>query len=151
MRYRKVKTLNIEKAAYLAGIVDGEGTITLSSKNKGQNRRLALTVSNTERELLEWILRVVGVGIITTKKLYKEKHSAPFTYQIHNSQAYDLLQQIAPHLKSYKKYRADIVLKDYHRLTPRNGKYTPRLKIDRDKFISKFFSFRSKNSRVKLL
>lgn len=73
MKYGKVKTLNVEEAAYLAGIVDGEGTITLASKNKGQNRRLAITVSNTDRELLEWILKVVGVGIITTKRLYKEK------------------------------------------------------------------------------
>ena len=150
MEYRKVRILSVEESAYLAGIVDGEGTITLTSRNKGQNRRLVITVSNTERELLEWVLKVVGVGVITTKKLYEERHSAPFAYSVSNNQAYDLLKQIAPHLKSYKKYRANLALENYHKLTPRNGKYTPGLLIERNKFIQEFFSFRSKNSRVKL-
>jgi hypothetical protein len=46
---------------------------------------------------------------------------------VYNRQALALLQQTLPYLKSYKHKRAELILKDYLRLTPRNGKYTTEL------------------------
>jgi len=38
--YKKVSNLSIANRAYIAGIVDGEGTITLTVKQKGGTRQL---------------------------------------------------------------------------------------------------------------
>ena len=39
-RYRTVKQLDPPEAAYIAGLVDGEGTVTLTTMHRGENRRL---------------------------------------------------------------------------------------------------------------
>ena len=137
--YNKVATLSKINAAYIAGIIDGEGTITLTSKHKNANRQLAITISNTEMPLLEFIIETIQAGKITHKKTYKKNHTPSMTYAISNRQALDLLSQISPYLKTYKKQRAELILKDYVRVTPRNGKYNENLKTEREKFIEAFF------------
>jgi len=101
--YKKVATLSNVNAAYIAGIIDGEGTITLTRKHKNDNRQLAITISNTEMPLLEFILETIEAGKITNKKTYKENHTPSMTYAINNRLALDLLSQITPYLKTYKK------------------------------------------------
>lgn len=53
-RYKVCRQLSREDAAYLAGLIDGEGTIALSRKHLGVERQLVLSISSTEIELLEW-------------------------------------------------------------------------------------------------
>jgi hypothetical protein len=40
--YREVRLLSVAEAAYLAGLIDGEGTVTLSRKHAGDMRQLGL-------------------------------------------------------------------------------------------------------------
>ena len=56
-RYRTVRPLSATAAAYIAGLVDGEGTVTLSRHHAGENRRLAVSVANTELPLLRFLVR----------------------------------------------------------------------------------------------
>lgn len=137
--YKKVSTLSQVDAAYIAGVIDGEGTITLSRKHKNDNRQLSITISNTEMPLLKYIIDTIAAGKITNKKVYKNNHTPSMTYAISNRQALDLLIQATPFLKTYKKERAELILKDYIRVTPRNGKYNEELIIEREKFIYSFF------------
>ena len=129
-----VSQLTCTEAAYIAGIIDGEGTITLTRKHRNEFRQLAVTISNTEKYLLEYILRVIGAGKITTKKTVKSHHKPSFTYAIYNRQALILLNQIHPYLKTYKARRSELILKDYVALTPRNGKYTNEQQMARKQF-----------------
>jgi hypothetical protein len=46
------------------------------------------------------------------------------------------LAQITPFLRSYKRQRAELVLRDYLRLTPRNGKYSEVAKRQKREFES---------------
>jgi hypothetical protein len=140
--YKKTLKLNPTDAAYIAGIIDGEGTISLSRKHKSDNRQLVISISNTERQLLEYIFQAVGTGKLTRKKTSQEKHTPSFTYSITNRQALDLLEQIKPYLKTYKSSRAELVLSDYIRLTPRNGKYSETIFREREIFIDEFFSIK---------
>lgn len=133
-RYRTARTLDQATAAYLAGLVDGEGTVTLTRVHRSENRRLVVSISNNERCILEFVLNVVGVGKVTSKKTYSAHHAQSFTYQISSRQALDLLRQIQPFMKSYKAQRAVIVLNDYVRLTPRNGHYTEEARRARLEF-----------------
>ena len=140
--YKQTQKLAQTDAAYIAGIIDGEGTLSLSRKHKSDNRQLVISISNTERQLLDYILNVVGTGKLTNKKTYKDKHTPSFTYSVTNRQALDLLKQITPYLKTYKVNRARLVLSDYIRLTPRNGKYNEETLRQREDFINKFFSIK---------
>jgi hypothetical protein len=106
----EVKLLSAVDAAYLAGFIDGEGTITLSRKHKNENRQLAVTISNTERQILEFCLDVIGAGKITNKRTSKSHHTPSFTYAIYNRQALAILGQIEPYLRSYKVKRAKLIL-----------------------------------------
>jgi len=45
--YKTVNPFNGIDAAYIAGLIDGEGTITLTRKHRNGNRQLAITISNT--------------------------------------------------------------------------------------------------------
>jgi len=130
----EVKQLGNENAAYIAGIIDGEGTITLTRKHRNENRQLAISISNTERNLLDYILIAVGAGKITTKRTYKSHHKPSFTYAIYNRQALFLLEQVHPYLRTYKARRSELLLKNYIALTPRNGKYTDNQRLARKNF-----------------
>lgn len=136
----RVNKLSLVDKGYIAGIIDGEGTITLSVNQKGGTRYLAVTISGTEWSLISYLKESVGTGKITNKKTYKAHHSPSFTYSIHSRQALSLLRQIAPYLKTYKKHRADIVLQEYIKVTPRNGKYSSEQKREKEKFVERFFA-----------
>jgi len=136
--YRKVENISREDAAYIAGLVDGEGTLSLSHRHRNENRQFVISISNTEARLLNYVSRTVGAGRITCKRIGKSNHTPSGTYVIDNRQALELLRQITPYLKTYKAKRARLVLDQYLRLTPRNGKYTAAQKEARAAFITKF-------------
>ena len=71
-QYHIVRKLDPCDAAYISGLVDGEGTITLTAQHRNENRRLVLSISNTELPLLEFVRRTAGAGRITTKCTYSE-------------------------------------------------------------------------------
>jgi len=132
--YRKARPLREIHAAYIAGLIDGEGTVTLTRKHQNENRQLCVSISSTERELVEFVKTEIGVGKITNKRISKKHHTPSFTYAVYNRQALALLRQILPHLKSYKRARAELILQSYLALTPRNGKYSPELMAQRRQF-----------------
>jgi hypothetical protein len=61
MTYQTVKTLSPLDAGYLAGLIDGEGTITLSRRNLNKQRGLVVTISNTEISILTHVQKITGV------------------------------------------------------------------------------------------
>jgi hypothetical protein len=129
-------------AAYIAGIVDGEGTVTLTRPHKSDNRRLLVCVSNNEVAILRFLKSSLGAGKITGKRIYSDRHRPSFTYQISSRQALELLRQIAPYMVSYKALRARLALELYIGLTPRNGKYTKELRAARDRFEAALLAIR---------
>lgn len=136
--YRKVKILSREDAAYIAGLIDGEGTLSLSRRHRNENRQFVISISNTDTRLLSYVYRTVGAGRITRTRISKNTHTPSATYAIDNRQALDFLRQIAPFLRTYKAGRAKLILDHYLRLTPRNGKYTTTQKQERTALITKF-------------
>lgn len=129
-------------AGYIAGLIDGEGTITLTRVHRNECRHLVVSISNNELELLRFVRNAVGAGHITKKRTYSPRHAPSFTYQISSRQALALLRQTGPFLRSYKAARARLALADYVRLTPRNGKYAPEVRVRRSEFEAKFLAIR---------
>ncbi|SFJ97287.1 LAGLIDADG family homing endonuclease [Methylophaga sulfidovorans] len=135
--YKVTAELSAIDAAYIAGLIDGEGTVTLCRKHKNENRQLSVTISNTERELLDYVLTKLVVGKITKKKTAQSHHTPSLTYAIYNRQALSLLKQITPYLRTYKRHRAEYILQHYLNVTPRNGKYSKELLNARKQFEEK--------------
>jgi hypothetical protein len=139
---RTVKPLEAASAAYIAGLVDGEGTVTLTRLHLGENRRLVVTISNCDLKLLGFVLGEIGVGKITRKRTCLPQHAAAFTFQLSGRQALALLSRITPYLRSYKARRAQLALESYLSVTPRNGKYTAEVLAARKAFEQRFLSMR---------
>lgn len=139
---RPINRLSASTAAYIAGIVDGEGTVTLTRPHAGDHRRLFVCVSNNEVAILQFLQTSLGAGKITGKRIYSDRHRPSFTYQVSSRQALELLRQIAPYMISYKAVRARLALKRYLDLTPRNGKYSEELRAARERFEAEFLAIR---------
>ncbi len=144
---RTVSTLSTADAAYIAGLLDGEGTVTLVRKHRNENHQLALSISNTDLELLRYVRESVGAGKITSKRTTRTHHTPSYTYAIYNRQALALLAQLTPYLRTYKSKRASRILENYVRLTKRNGKYTAEQHRARQSFVERVMAIRPGNPR----
>lgn len=141
-----VRTLTDTEAAYIAGIVDGEGTVSLVRHHGTERRRPVVSVANTEYDLLAYLKARIGAGRITSKCVAKDHHTPSFVFVIYSRQALDLLQRILPYLRTYKRARAELLLRRYVLATPRNGRYTPELIEARAALERDFFAIPSRTS-----
>ena len=139
---RVINALDPDCAAYIAGLVDGEGTVTLTRQHANESRRLVVSISNNDLKLLAFVLARIGAGKITRKRTYQPQHAPAFAFQLSGRQALALLARIAPHLRSYKATRAQFALETYLAVTPRNGKYTPQMLAARQEFEQRFLAIR---------
>ncbi len=112
------------EAAYTAGIIDGEGSISLTRNRKSRWPSPQVSVASTDKELLEWLHTRFG-GSITTKQPRKQEHSISYDWKLTDRRALSLLKLIRPFLIIRRKIeRADLLLTAYLECTPRNGRYT---------------------------
>ncbi len=114
----------VEKA-YLAGIVDGEGTVTLTKFHKNETPTPNVSVANNNLELLKWIKIRLG-GSIISKRNRKPHHNASYAWSIKQDRAIRLLNEIKQYL-IIKKPQADLITQRYKLVTHRAGKYTPEM------------------------
>ena len=113
--------------AYLAGIIDGEGTVTLTRCHKNRTPSPQVSVSNNDLELLEYIRDITNCGQIHAKKKTKPHHQQSWHWQTHSvSDSLRILKEIHPFLR-VKRKQAYLILKHYKEVTPRNGRYSPEL------------------------
>lgn len=125
--------------SYTAGIIDGEGTVTLSVRNSGKYRSPVVSVTSTTYELLEFLKTNYG-GTIRKQKVYKEHHKQSWCWNVINDGALNMLQRVKPYMREPKKIkRSEHLLSNYKNVTVRNGKYTAEQAAFKLKFESEFF------------
>ncbi len=90
------------QAAYIAGIVDGEGSVMLIMRKSVRlpSVHLRLSVINTFNGLLRWFFEVTGVGTIhlVDNKKYGRSSKQAWIWKTHGEVARSLLEQILPYL-----------------------------------------------------
>lgn len=145
-----MNTLSPCCAAYIAGLVDADGTVSLTRKHINENRHPVVSISNTDRYLLEYIIKGIGAGKITSKRTISNKHRPSFVFAIYNRQALNLIHQLRPFLRTYKAARAELILNDYLALTPRNGKYSKKMLLARKCFEKRVLEIRPLNQAQEL-
>jgi len=107
----KAKSLTTTQAAYLAGVIDGEGSIFLYERSGASAMRI--TVANTNRDLLEWCLLTAGVGSIVVKASSNPKHEHSGMWLCNSQAAASVLEQVVKYL-TIKKEQARMAI-DFQR------------------------------------
>ena len=125
---------------YAAGLIDGEGTITLSRLHASDRFRApAVSISSTSRELLLYMQENFG-GLIITHKTYQKHHKAHWSWRMKQHAAIEFLRSIAPFLiEKEKRRRAILIIEEYTSVTPRNGRYSDDLLRRKTAFEENFF------------
>lgn len=125
---------------YLAGLVDGEGTITLTRRTSTDLYRTpTLSLTSTSKILVDVMKDQFG-GWIVNKKVYKEHHKQAWSWYVNGDKAINACLQLIPHiLEPQKKSRMQFVVDQYKNVTPRNGKYTDQAKLLKEQFEKQFF------------
>ena len=85
--------------SYIAGIIDGEGSIMLIKYHSNEFPSPCVSIASTTMELLEWVKKTVGAGVIIHKKNYKpEIHKECYSYILKFDAAINLMKDIYPYL-----------------------------------------------------
>lgn len=136
--------MTLEEKAYLAGIIDGEGSIMLLKFHNNQFPAPCISISSSTPELLEWIKLKTGVGIIKGKKNYNlDRHKDSYTYVVKFDEAINLLKELLPYLIiESKRKRSVLILEKYKKLTPRNGRYSPKMLEMKNAFYQEFMAIK---------
>lgn len=109
--------LSPTQAAYLAGLIDGEGCISYRMEKDsrpidGPKRypSLKVDITNTNEELIRWTEAIVGDGYVYHAKAYQnQNHKTRWSITWKSNKAIALLGAILPYL-TIKKSRAELML-----------------------------------------
>ena len=137
-----------EDFIYAAGLIDGEGTITLSRGSaRDLYRHPVVSVPSCTTTLVETMKSLFG-GCISNKKPSKPKHALSQAWCVRYDAAITCLKQILPFLREPEKIRrAKLILDEYKGLTPRNGRYTILQRQAKLDFERRFFDSPIKPNR----
>jgi hypothetical protein len=124
--------------AYIAGIVDGEGSIML---NKYKNNIIpCISISNNDLSIINFVHKRFG-GAIVKKQPRKPTHKLSYDLRLVYNKAINFINLIYPFLQDKSKKRKAKMINIFHnKLIKRNGKYTNQEIIRRNKFIKSFRS-----------
>src|SRR5579859_5842671 len=95
----------VTEAAYVAGIIDGEGTICLNRTSaQGENGFAArLTIANTSVLLLETITGMVGTGSVVGRR-ERERRRTGYTWVCPVGDIQRVLENVLPFLVLKKEH-----------------------------------------------
>jgi hypothetical protein len=107
--------LSDTEAAYLAGLLDGEGCIILAresvpNKTQGGIRygyKLNITITNTSSQMIEWLHQTIGGKVFTYAHIpgWRTKYD----WRIYGDEAREILRELRPYL-TVKREQAEIAL-----------------------------------------
>lgn len=129
-----------KELSYIAGLFDGEGSITLVRHRSNRTHSPQVSIASTDYEVVLWCQKRFG-GSIVTKQPRKSNHSVSYDWRLTDRQSLEFLKLIRPYLIIERKIRRiDLLLDDYIACTPRNGRYTKEMAERKQALIETFFS-----------
>lgn len=139
------------ETAWLAGYIDGDGSISISRKTGRRFGSLIIAIDSTDLEILEYVQDLVG-GNIVRKKKYADHHRQAYTWRLLGANnIIDLCTQVAPYLKcNAKKARAELIRDHWREATPANGQYDEQRLAKKVRFEEEFMRLgEGRGSRIK--
>lgn len=124
---------------YIAGIIDGEGSICLTKHHQNEFRSPEIEVTSTTYEILQFLKDKVG-GTISKKTQNHEIWKDSWVWKVRVNAALELLEQIQDYLLiPQKRNRAKLLTSEYKKVTPRNGRYNEEKLAQKQDFEERFF------------
>lgn len=133
-KYKLKQNILSEQLAYIAGIIDGEGSIILRRKPK-QNE-LFMVVVNTNKNVIKWLHEVTKVGTIKQREMRNIKWRRVWEWNTAAQDTTRVLWAVYPYL-IIKREHAKIAI-EYQSLAKHGGgpnRYTPAEKERRKELV----------------
>jgi hypothetical protein len=128
--------------AWMAGIIDGEGSICLTRNGTKERLSPVIEVPNTQPELVTIFKEYFG-GSIGNKKIYKPHHTPSLQWKLTNRGAIDTMKLLRPYMRHpLKCKRIDLIVSDYLKVTPRNGRYNQQTLSKKEAFEKAFYELK---------
>ena len=104
------KKLRVGELGYIAGLIDGEGSVSVEQPQTARCARVV--ISNTSQVLMEWLRNKLPEGKIYCTKKRKDTWKDAYTFRLNGVQAYHLLRVVYPYL-IIKKEQAGRIINEY--------------------------------------
>lgn len=97
--------------AYFAGVLDSDGcvTITKSRSNDKQCYRLCVHITNTSRDLIDWLVTYFGGTVYVSNPNAPKNYKTAWRWAVRGREAAPILSGAIPHLM-VKRRRAELGL-----------------------------------------
>lgn len=148
--------MNKLTAAYLAGIIDGEGSIGFRKvKVKkcigGISLQPRLRISMCDKELIYWLKNSFGGGLHTRRRL-ENSFKDSYCWSVYGNKMREIIKKIYPYLRTKKKH-AEIVMKFWKTMEyiPVNGTHKelkPEMRKEREILFEQLKSLQIKGKNV---
>lgn len=100
----------IHERAYLAGLIDGEGSIQARWRPKAQSYETIVSVSNTDRAMIDWIReRWPGHVLVNRHVSGPSHHKDVLVWRVQSARAVAVIEDVVEFLIT-KRERADVLL-----------------------------------------
>jgi hypothetical protein len=124
-----MKSITKENLAYIAGIVDGEGCLSLTGgkrlayDSRGKKYRafqLTFRVVNTSRVLIEWLNQTSGIGTVRLLADHLDNRKPVHSWLISANDCRQILPLLLPYLV-IKRRQAEIIIDWLKRISGKRG------------------------------
>lgn len=115
-----------KKLYYLAGIIDGEGTIGIRRQDSYTGRYIYshhIAIKNSDVRLIHWLVDNFG-GTFPKPHTEKDNYKDTYNWQLSSSSSYKLLKKVGCYLL-LKREQADLAIELYEKVSSRFGKTKP--------------------------
>ena len=120
-------------------MLDADGCITMY--RNGTFRKPVIVVDNTDREIIDELVRLHG-GSVVRKKKYSAHHRQAWSWRVlGTNNIIAFLEKVYPFMRcAFKRERARMFLEEWREVTPRNGRYTPEQRRGKMAFEKRFMN-----------
>lgn len=147
--------MNKLTASYIAGIIDGEGSIGLQKNKKsecvnGINYVPRLRIGMIDKEFIEWLKNSFGGWIYHRKQNGNNKDS--YTWQVEGKVMKEIIKKVYPYLRIKKKH-AEIIMKfwktkEYVVIPKSHKELKPEIRVMRDNLYQQLIKIQIKGKNV---
>lgn len=102
-----VRVMSVSEAAYIAGLVDGEGSVIVSDRRAtrpgSSHPSVYLVVAGSYHPMHEWLIATTGVGRIYTQTKSESSRrlggkKQMYNWRVHSELAVAIMKQILPYM-----------------------------------------------------
>ena len=109
----------LNKIAYFAGILDGEGSFFMEQNQKNY-KTPTIACEMTDEDVILSLRKFFKVGHVTKINPRKKHWKISYRWRVRNQPAVDILKEILKYLSIRRKAKAKFLIQEYKNVVKRN-------------------------------